>query len=163
MSLVRYCWGSRLEQPGSRSSAHEWQCFPCCSLPCHRSRLEVSTTHLSASLVSAGTVGASGLSNQAVRALHISGSSISLLTTHYLATAHVQGGLLRLRTRHLAGLNGSVIAAAAFDGLLTQRAYAVTTDLDLLLLQVPDAEKREAKVSIRAPCCVCGTQLNYCA
>lgn len=86
------------------------------------------------------------MSNQAIRALHISGSSISLLSTHYLASAHVHGTQLKLRTRHLAGLNGSVIAAAAFDGLVSQRAYAVTTDLDLLLLQVPDADKREAKV-----------------
>ena len=103
---------------------------------------------------STGTVGASGLSNQAVRALHVSGSSITLLSTHYLATAHVHGSQLRLRTSHLAGLNGSVIAAAAFDGQIQQRAYAVTTDLDLLLLYVPDPSTKQAKVSTHEDVCI---------
>ncbi|DBB00194.1 TPA: hypothetical protein ACH3X1_014024 [Trebouxia sp. C0004] len=96
-----------------------------------------------------GTVGASGMSDQAIRAIHISGTTLSLVSTHYFATAHVHGSQLKLRTRHLAGLNGSVIAAAAFDNQVAQRAYAVTTDMDLLLLHLPDPEKREAKVSIK--------------
>lgn len=98
-----------------------------------------------------GTVGASGRSNQAIRAIHISGTTISLVSTHYFASAHVHGSQLKLRTRHLAGLNGSVIAAAAFDSQVAQRGYAVTTDMDLLLLQLPDPEKREAKVLSRVP------------
>ena len=72
---------------------------------------------------------------------------MALLTSHHLATAHLHSGQLRLRTRHLAGLNGSVIAAAAFDDQIPHRAYAVTNDLDLLLLQVPDTHSRAAQVS----------------
>ncbi|KAL0038832.1 hypothetical protein WJX79_009875 [Trebouxia sp. C0005] len=98
-----------------------------------------------------GTIGASGMSNQAIRAIHISGTTIPLVSTHYFASAHVHGSQLKLRTRHLAGLNGSVIAAAAFDNQVAQRGYAVTTDMDLLLLQVPDPDKREAKVLSRIP------------
>lgn len=93
-----------------------------------------------------GTVGALGQSNHTVKALHVVGSSISLLTTHHLASAHVHGSKLRLRTRHLAGLNESVIMAAVFDGQNQQQAYAVTTDLELLLLKVSDQGRRDVKV-----------------
>ena len=83
-----------------------------------------------------------------MKALHTVGSSISLLTTHELALAHVHGNELRLRLRGLAGLNDSVIAAAVFDGQNQQRAYAVTTDLELLQLQISDQGRREVKVGL---------------
>lgn len=104
------------------------------------------------------------MSNQAIRAIHISGTTIPLVSTHYFASAHVHGSQLKLRTRHLAGLNGSVIAAAAFDNQVAQRGYAVTTDMDLLLLQVPDPDKREAKVSIKQCTIFCqrGSHMLHC-
>ena len=104
---------------------------------------------------SAGTVGAAGRSNGTIKALHNVGSSISMLTTQHLASARVFGGELRLKLRQLAGLNGSVIAAAVFDGQNQYRAYAVTTDMQLLLLQVSDQGRRAVKVRTAPlpPCC----------
>ena len=83
-----------------------------------------------------------------MKALNIVGSSISLLTTASLASAHVHGGDLRLRTRQLAGLNGSTIASAVFDAQVQQRAYAVTADLELLLMHVTDQGRKDVKVSL---------------
>ena len=101
-------------------------------------------------LCGTGTIYAAGISAQAITALRITGSSITFLTSQNLASAHVNGAQLRIRTRDLKGLNGSVITAAAFDEHLQQRAYAVTADLELLLLQVPDPGTREAKVWVKA-------------
>lgn len=69
-----------------------------------------------------------------------------MLTTHHHASARVFGGEVRLKLRQLAGLNGSVVAAAAFDGQNQQRAYAVTTGMQLLVLQVSDQGRRAVKV-----------------
>ena len=95
-----------------------------------------------------GTVGAAGQSNEAIKALHTVGSSISMLTTDHLVSARVFGRELRLKERQLAGLNESVIAAAAFDGQNQYRAYAVTTDMQLLQLQVSDQGRRAVRVSM---------------
>lgn len=94
----------------------------------------------------AGTVGAAGQSNETIQALHTVGSSISMLTTQHLVSARVFGAELRLKLRQLAGLNESVIAAAVFDGKNQYRAYAVTTDMQLLLLQVSDQGRRAVRV-----------------
>lgn len=94
----------------------------------------------------AGTLTGAGQSPEAIKALHIVGSSISMLTTHHLASARVFGGEVRLKLRQLEGLNGSIIAAAAFDGQNQQRAYAVSTDMQLMLLQVSDQGRRAVKV-----------------
>ena len=75
-----------------------------------------------------------------------------MLTTHHLVSARVFGGELRLKLRQLAGLNESVIAAAAFDGQNQYRAYAVTTDMQLLLLQVSDQGRRAVRVSTGRAC-----------
>lgn len=69
-----------------------------------------------------------------------------MLTTQHLVSARVFGGELRLKLRQLAGLNESVIAAAVFDGQNQYRAYAVTTDMQLLLLQVSDQGRRAVRV-----------------
>lgn len=94
-----------------------------------------------------GTVGAAGHSNETIKAVHTVGSAISMLTTHHLVSARVLGGGLKLTLRQLAGLNESVIAAAAFDEQNQYRAYAVTTDMQLLLLQVSDQGRRAVRVS----------------
>lgn len=98
-----------------------------------------------------GTLTGAGQSPEAIKALHIVGSSISMLTTHHLASARVFGGEVRLKLRQLEGLNGSIIAAAAFDGQNQQRAYAVSTDMQLMLLQVSDQGRRAVKVMSRVP------------
>ena len=110
----------------------------------------VSKTNIALMLV--GTVGAAGHSNETIKAVHTVGSSISMLTTHHLVSARVFGGELRLNLRQLAGLNESVIAAAAFDGQNQYRAYAVTTDMQLLLLQVSDQGRRAVRVSSGRAC-----------
>ncbi|KAL3138593.1 hypothetical protein ABBQ32_006360 [Trebouxia sp. C0010 RCD-2024] len=96
-----------------------------------------------------GTHAVAGRCSEAIKALHVMGSSISILTTHHHASARVFGGEVRLKLRQLAGLNGSVIASATFDGQNQQRAYAVTTDMQLLVLQVSDQGRRPVKVMSR--------------
>ena len=101
-------------------------------------------------LCGTGTIYAAGLSTEPITALRITGSSVTFLRSQNLASAHVSGAQLRIQTRDLKGLNGSIITAAAFDEHLQQRAYAITADLELLLLQVPDPRTREAKVWVKA-------------
>ena len=60
----------------------------------------------------------------------------------------VQGHSISFRTRPLIGLNGSTIVTAAFEEGVPQRAYAVTADLDLLVIHVPDKRARDAQVCL---------------